>query len=109
MTGRERQEEIDNKEKYYEHLTYPNLGNEGMSPLVNGYTALMPQYQNIYLYGTPGHFGPENQYNSLTHSDNPFIHERTERYYHRPYYYDIHYGSYNYYPYFSPYYYDFYF
>lgn len=34
MNNRENIHETDNKEKYYEHLTYPNLGNEGMSPLI---------------------------------------------------------------------------
>jgi hypothetical protein len=108
MSNRENLQETDNKEKYYEHLTYPNLGNEGMSPLINGYNALMPQFQNIYLYGTPGHFGPENHYNSPTHSDNPFIHERLDGYYNKPHYYELYSGQY-YAPYGWPYQYNLYY
>lgn len=105
MDDRGNRQEMDNKEKYYEHLSYPNLGNEGMSPLIKEYNSMLPQYQNIYLYGTPGHFGAEHQYNSQIHSDNPFIHERIAPYNYRPYYN----GYYNYYPYQWPYYHHLYF
>lgn len=72
MYYRENINEDETNKDIDKSMGYPYYWQPGMPTPIQDYQLMPFQYQNLYLYGVPGHYGSAHIYESPFHYENPY-------------------------------------